>query len=254
MKTRVSTTKLMLTGALALGFQLGATTSQAAPCAGFSDVDDTNPNHTPFCSSVEWIKNRGVTLGCTTTTYCPDASVTRLQMAAFMRRLGDALSPAVITLEANPGPIDLDALPTPRICTTADLDPAPTPPALPGKPYPRRAFISTTFTGQANGALQYRTDLQYSTDNGASWEFVWQNYLNRDGTAGAHWVSSSSNGTVDLEPNLDYRFSVLISREAGAGTGDFAASRCFVNVSVFSRTGTASPFDVNRTKAPDADH
>ena len=251
MKIREHTCKLGLAGALALAFQLGAAPAVAAPCAGFTDVEDTN---TTFCPSVEWIRNRGVTLGCTPTTYCPNDPVTRLQMAAFMRRLGDALQPAVKTLEANSGAINLDAAPTPRICVTDDIDADPIPPALPGKPYPRRAFITATFTGQASAALQYKTDLQFSTDNGASWDFVWLNYLNRDGTSSGHWVSSSFNGVVDLEPNQDYRFSVLISREAGGGTGNFTASRCFVNVAVFSRTGSSSPFDVNRVKAPDADH
>jgi len=247
---RENTTKLVLTGALALGFQLGAAPASAAPCAGFTDVDTSSG----FCTDVEWIKNRRVTLGCTTTEYCPNDPVTRLQMAAFLHRIGEVLQPAVFTLEANPGAIDLDALPTPRVCVTPDVDPAPVPPALPGKPYPRRALISATFTGQASAALQYKTDLQFSTDNGASWDFVWLNYVNRDGTAGAHWVSSSFNGAVDLQPNLDYRFSVLVSREAGGGTGDFSASRCFVNVSVVSRTGASAPIDVNRIKAPDADH
>jgi hypothetical protein len=52
---------------------------RATPCAGFTDVDDTHG----FCGNVAWIKNRGVTLGCTSTTlYCPDGNVTRLQMAA----------------------------------------------------------------------------------------------------------------------------------------------------------------------------
>ena len=61
----------------------------AAPCGGFTDVDDTNPAHAPFCDSVEWMKNRGITLGCTSTTlYCPNDPVSRLQMAAFLYRLG----------------------------------------------------------------------------------------------------------------------------------------------------------------------
>ncbi len=58
----------------------------AAPCAGFTDVDSTNP----FCTEVAWVKNRGIALGCTTTTlYCPNDAVTRLQMAIFMYRLGN---------------------------------------------------------------------------------------------------------------------------------------------------------------------
>ena len=61
----------------------------AAPCAGFIDVDDANPAHAPFCDSVEWMKLRNITLGCTSPTlYCPNGLVTRLQMAAFMYRLG----------------------------------------------------------------------------------------------------------------------------------------------------------------------
>jgi hypothetical protein len=59
----------------------------AAPCAGFTDVDSTSP----FCASVEWLKNQGITVGCTSTTlYCPDNPVTRLAMAVFLKRFADA--------------------------------------------------------------------------------------------------------------------------------------------------------------------
>lgn len=63
----------------------------AAPCAGFTDVDDTSPAHAPFCANVEWIRNRGITLGCAPGLYCPDDPVTRLQMAAFLNRLGNVV-------------------------------------------------------------------------------------------------------------------------------------------------------------------
>ena len=56
----------------------------AAPCAGFTDVEDSSQ----FCVNVEWMKNRGITLGITPTLYGPDVLVTRLQMAAFLYRLG----------------------------------------------------------------------------------------------------------------------------------------------------------------------
>jgi hypothetical protein len=57
----------------------------AAACAGFVDVDSVSS----FCPSVAWVKSRGITLGCTDAThYCPNDPVTRLQMAAFMYRLG----------------------------------------------------------------------------------------------------------------------------------------------------------------------
>lgn len=59
-----------LAGFAALSF--AAPHAFAAPCAGFVDVDDTNPNQSGFCSSIEWIYNRGVTVGCTATplAYC----------------------------------------------------------------------------------------------------------------------------------------------------------------------------------------
>ena len=251
---RKPTIRLLLAAALATGFQLSALPAVAAPCGGFIDVDDTVVS-SDFCQSVEWIKNRGVTLGCGTGLYCPDNAVNRLQMAAFMKRLGGVLSPAPTLLEASPGAIDLDVLPTPRICITPEIDPPPVPPATdPGKPYPRRAFIHTTFSGQAAGALQYRTDLQFSSDNGASWDFVWPNYANRDGTTGAHWVSSSQSGSVDLDANLTYRFSILVRREGVGTTADFSDSRCFVTVAVYSRTGSSTPFDPNPIKPAGADH
>jgi len=56
----------------------------AAPCAGFLDVDDSNA----LCVNVEWMKNRGITFGLTPTEYAPNSPVTRLQMAAFLYRLG----------------------------------------------------------------------------------------------------------------------------------------------------------------------
>jgi hypothetical protein len=63
----------------------------AAPCAGFNDVDTSSP----FCANVEWLKNRGITLGCSANLYCPNDPVTRLQMAAFISRLEMSLQPTV---------------------------------------------------------------------------------------------------------------------------------------------------------------
>jgi hypothetical protein len=58
----------------------------SAPCAGFTDVDSANP----FCADVAWVKNRGITLGCTAgPRFCPNDAVTRLQMATFLYRMGN---------------------------------------------------------------------------------------------------------------------------------------------------------------------
>lgn len=77
-----------------------ASSALAAPCAGFDDVEDTND----FCSNVTWIKNRGITLGCSPGLYCPDALVTRLSMAAFLNRLGEVLvPPRIVTVGVTGG-------------------------------------------------------------------------------------------------------------------------------------------------------
>lgn len=49
----------------------------------FSDVPDSNIFH----DDIEWLADTGVTLGCGDGKFCPGDSVTREQMAAFMRRL-----------------------------------------------------------------------------------------------------------------------------------------------------------------------
>ncbi len=59
----------------------------AAACDGFTDVDSANAT---YCPAVAYLKDRGVTLGCTGTTYCPNDFVTRLQMALFLQRMGRA--------------------------------------------------------------------------------------------------------------------------------------------------------------------
>ena len=40
-----------------------------------------------YTTAVDWLAEQEITLGCTTTTYCPDGTVTRAEMAAFLWRL-----------------------------------------------------------------------------------------------------------------------------------------------------------------------
>ncbi len=46
---------------------VAAPAAMAAPCAGFTDVDSNDL----FCPHIDWLRNRAITLGCTSTTlYC----------------------------------------------------------------------------------------------------------------------------------------------------------------------------------------
>ena len=60
---------------------------QAQICAPFTDVAAADG----FCTSIQWMFNRGITLGCTSDQYCPAGTVRRDQMAAFMFRLGNVV-------------------------------------------------------------------------------------------------------------------------------------------------------------------
>src|SRR5271169_260448 len=73
--------------ALLLGVALSLITTSAIAqnCAGFTDVLASSP----FCPDVTWITSYGITKGCAPSQFCPNENVTRLQMTAFMHRLGE---------------------------------------------------------------------------------------------------------------------------------------------------------------------
>ena len=60
---------------------------QAPPPVAAAPAPFTDIAASPFRADIEWLFNEGVTGGCTTTRYCPDAGVTREQMASFLVRL-----------------------------------------------------------------------------------------------------------------------------------------------------------------------
>jgi hypothetical protein len=70
---------------LGVAFSIAATSAGAQNCDGFVDVLASSP----FCPDVTWMKTYGITKGCDATHYCPTDNVSRLQMAAFIHRLGE---------------------------------------------------------------------------------------------------------------------------------------------------------------------
>lgn len=91
-----------------------AVPAHAAPCPGvapwvFDDVQDTDP----FCPSITWMAEHGITLGCAVIDanhrlFCPADSVRRDQMAAFVSRLGNISVPTIkrwgnFVSDINPG-------------------------------------------------------------------------------------------------------------------------------------------------------
>lgn len=212
--------------ALALALLLAAAPASGAPCAGFTDVADTDA----FCPAVEWLRNRAVTTGCTASTYCPTSPVTRAAMALFMNRLGSALTPQLAFAESSLAGVDPDAQPV--VCQTAQTAAA---------SHPRQALVSVAFAGVSAGDLGFSARPVVSSDNGASWQPLGAVAI-RDSVAGTAWVNAGASGIASIPALQTARFAVRIERESGAA--DFASARCQVVASVMNANGTASPFDV----------
>jgi hypothetical protein len=213
--------------ALALGMLVTAPGAIAAPCAGFTDVPDTSG----FCDEVEWLKNRGITTGCTSATlYCPNDPVSRIAMAAFMNRLGTALTPKHYRVDTSPGAVDLDT--SPVVCQTTDI---------PMPDYPRRAFVDLYFGGTAPADVDFAVDLAMSTDLGLTWTNLNAN-TNRGSVLANKWSGVSDIGYADLDAGKTVRFGARTTRGGIAGGVDLTNSHCQMRVLVHSRTGTASPY------------
>ena len=126
-----------------------------AQCAGFSDV---SPFNNPFCTNVQWMKNRAITLGCGNgTTYCPTDPVSRLQMAAFMNRVGNVLTPRVLSVEASGGALNI--IQQNFLCQTA---------VVPGVTYSREVHADASLSFDADAAGDLALAL-FSSLDGMTW-------------------------------------------------------------------------------------
>ncbi len=203
----------LLLCALGLG---GSPAVFAAPCAGFDDVEDTSE----FCTNVEWVRNRGVTLGCFPALYCPDANVTRLQMAAFMNRLGTALRPVFLThsqlVSAFPGSGET------VICQVTN-----TPADFPRLASPASVSVHLT----ALGAAAAFAGLVVSIDNGVTWT-AWSTRLSVYPTnaAGVDSTLSPAAPPFALAAGQTVKFGVQPFK--GSGGPDFDEAQCELNVRI----------------------
>ncbi len=57
-----------------------------APSAEPQATPFTDIGSSPFRADIEWLYGSGITAGCSPTSFCPDAAVTRQQMASFLSR------------------------------------------------------------------------------------------------------------------------------------------------------------------------
>ena len=199
----------------------------AQSCAGFSDVSSTHPQ----CGNVDWIRNRSITLGCTSTSvFCPTDFVTRLQMAAFMNRIGTALTPQQLVAES--------ALTAPQL----DLDTAPvacsTTPQFVVAGYPRRALVDLSLSAQAATSLDV-TAIPVASINNGPW-IPLATSAGRGSVTAGQWGHVSGVAVRDLNVGESVSFGMRLSR--AAGSGDLTGGACQLRVQIVSRDGASSPF------------
>ncbi len=133
--------------------------AQSPPCAGFDDI--FGGISSPFCNDVAWLKSRQVTLGCTSATmYCPNVTVTRLQMAAFMNRVGNVFTPQASSIEDSGGALDL--LSNHILCITPDM---------PARGYAWAVLADAALSYDVTGAVNLEVAVARSV-NGGSWTSV----------------------------------------------------------------------------------
>ena len=212
--------------ALALAAVLGAAPAPAAgaPCAGFADVDSADV----FCPSVEWMKNRAVTTGCTTGFYCPDPDVSRLAMAAFMQRLGRTLSPLLRYAEDAGASLDPDAGDV--VCATT---------AVAGETYPRSASVRGILSASVAASAGIAVHVVEAVDGGP-----WSVRNAQPATVGGanRWLNvSTGKGAVPVAPGTATQYGLRVTRHGG-GTANLGAWTCQLEAVYASRTGSASPF------------
>lgn len=191
-----------------------------AHCEGFSDVAGNDS----FCPSVAWLKNRSITQGCGGGAYCPNDAVIRMHMAAFMKRLGEALAGASFLASEAPGVIDFTAEPV--VCQTT---------AIPASNAPRRAALDAVFSGLAGADSLGRANFVVSEDGGATWN-EFQLYTVRTTFRANLWRSLQVTGTRNLEANKTVRFGLKMNRP-GAGASGVLDSTCRLRVRVENSSG-----------------
>ena len=234
----------LFVGVFAIGV---AAPASAQSCAGFTDV----PASSGFCANVEWLKNRAITTGCASppnppNSYCPSDSVTRLQMAAFMNRLGTALTPVLHfaqdldltgTLGTGPAPAGSAGV----VCSTANI-------AVTN--FPRKVLINGAGSFAAEAGGRFGLYPVFSTDDGASWSLVGLNaWISHETSAGGQNFGLPATAALDLDVGTSYRFALYFRRLTGTAV-NYIDGECSMTVAVFSRDGTASPFDERPAPRP----
>lgn len=203
---------------VAVASMLGFSTPARAQCAGFTDVPAGGN-----CPSVTWVKNRSITLGCTSATlYCPSSPVSRLAMALFMKRLGEVFTPRVLDVEQSGGVLNFSGFS--YLCTATPFQ---------ATGYRQRAIVEGGLSFAASGSGRMELAIVYSNDAPVGSGFTQAiNHVFVDFEPGRriHVATTGVNGTTTLTGTQ--QVSLRIQRVLG--TGNLADWTCSLQASVIN--------------------
>lgn len=210
-------------------------------CYGFADVQPADS----FCNAAEWLANRGVTLGCGAGQYCPGQNVTRAQMALFMQRLGNALTPTIVV---GTGSSLGGTFSTPSyLCHMVHTVGA----------SPQVASLqASVWSWNASALKQLDVWFHVSTNQGATWTNAGDFYTPLAAVPG-QVVGVVERARVALQPGRTYRFAVRVLNGAGYMPGSSAAvavTDCEARALIFNRTTDEAPFDALATPPSQGNH
>ncbi|HEX4883455.1 MAG TPA: S-layer homology domain-containing protein [Casimicrobiaceae bacterium] len=222
-----------LQSALVVSTLLAAPAAKAFPCGpGASPFTDV-PDVASYCTNVLWLRNAAVTVGCGTgTTYCPDDSVTRAQMALFMNRLAKTLTPEILLDTGGPPQGDLDT----------DVFTCRSPSVFTVPPGTRR--VLSTVLANLSILTGAEADIALGIDmsvNGGSFAPISTPTMAVN-VPGNKWTTAtilgsariqSGAGSLELAAGDTVEFRVTMRRLAGsATTGEVTSTRCQLKIDI----------------------
>jgi hypothetical protein len=206
--------------ALVFAASVVAASEVRAQCAGFTDVPVGS-----FCGNVTWMKNRQITTGCTATTYCPNDPVVRLAMAAFMQRVGDVVTPRVLSVEDQGASIGTNDGATHYVCTTE---------VVPAVAYPRTVLARASISYTLDATMDIQFGLAESIDGGAFSLPPSSATLAGPGQHQHHFLLHQPRS---LDAGRTYRYTLTVKRFSGSNN-NVGAWQCELNLQVYNLVGS----------------
>lgn len=191
-------------------------------CAGFDDLDAVHP----LCPSVDWVRNRNVTLGCTGFQYCGADLVNRLSMAAFMNRVGRALSPGVEAASA----VSVLVASGFHQCLTA----------LPDADHPRRVLVDVMVTGTPSGGAG---DVELRAIASRQFQFLALGAAAVGTAVAGRSMALTATATFDVPAGAnDLQFGLHLAPKVGLSSYSLDGG-CATRAIILNRNATHGPYD-----------